>query len=82
MRIVIGEKFRRWSSSSIAFRRRVTGILLVTQNTPLPHYQITESAAGFGHAKRLPPPAASLCAGHAQQFGGESPPANLMEVKA
>ena len=26
--------------------------------------------------------AASLCAGHAQQFGGESPPANLMEVKA
>jgi hypothetical protein len=27
-------------------------------------------------------PAASLCAGHAQQLGGESPPANLMEVKA
>jgi hypothetical protein len=26
--------------------------------------------------------AASLCAGHVQQFGGESPPANLMEVKA
>jgi hypothetical protein len=26
--------------------------------------------------------AAQLCAGHAQQFGGESPPANLMEVKA
>ena len=26
--------------------------------------------------------AASLCAGHAQQFGGESPLANLMEVKA
>jgi hypothetical protein len=25
---------------------------------------------------------ASLCAGHVQQFGGESPPANLMEVKA
>ena len=24
----------------------------------------------------------SLCAGHAQQFGGASPPANLMEVKA
>jgi D-lactate dehydrogenase (cytochrome) len=23
----------------------------------------------------------SLCAGHAQQFGGESPPPNLMEVK-
>ena len=27
-------------------------------------------------------PEASLCAGHAQQFGGASPPANLMEVKA
>ena len=26
--------------------------------------------------------ATSLCAGHAQQFGGASPPANLMEVKA
>jgi hypothetical protein len=26
-------------------------------------------------------PAASLCAGHAQQFGGESPLPNLMEVK-
>ncbi len=26
--------------------------------------------------------AASSCAGHVQQFGGESPPANLMEVKA
>src|SRR5271157_2718783 len=25
--------------------------------------------------------AASLCAGHAQQLGGESPPANLMEVR-
>ena len=25
--------------------------------------------------------AASLCAGHAQQLGGESPPPNLMEVK-
>src|SRR5215831_16637061 len=25
--------------------------------------------------------ATSLCAGHAQQFGGESPPANLMEVR-
>jgi hypothetical protein len=24
---------------------------------------------------------ASLCAGHAQQLGGESPPPNLMEVK-
>jgi len=23
----------------------------------------------------------SLCAGHAQQLGGESPPPNLMEVK-
>ena len=27
-------------------------------------------------------PAASLCAGHVQQLGGGSPPANLMEVKA
>ena len=26
--------------------------------------------------------AASLCAGHVQQLGGESPSANLMEVKA
>ena len=25
--------------------------------------------------------ATSLCAGHAQQLGGESPPPNLMEVK-
>jgi len=27
-------------------------------------------------------PAASLCAGHVQQLEGESPSANLMEVKA
>jgi hypothetical protein len=27
-------------------------------------------------------PAALLCAGHVQQLGGASPPANLMEVKA
>jgi len=26
-------------------------------------------------------PAASLCAGHARQLGGESPLTNLMEVK-
>ena len=26
-------------------------------------------------------PATPLCAGHAQQLGGESPPPNLMEVK-
>ncbi len=26
-------------------------------------------------------PAASLCAGHAQQLGGESPSADLMEVR-
>src|ERR1022692_3219813 len=26
--------------------------------------------------------AVQLCAGHVQQFGGASPPANLMEVKA
>jgi hypothetical protein len=33
---------------------------------------------------RVPHPpavAGSLCAGHAQQLGGESPPPNLMEVK-
>jgi len=30
----------------------------------------------------LAPQQASLCAGHAQKLGGESPPANLMEVKA
>jgi hypothetical protein len=29
----------------------------------------------------LPPKAAKLCAGHAQQFGGASPLPNLMEVK-
>jgi hypothetical protein len=29
-----------------------------------------------------PATGAKLCAGHAQQLGGESPPANLMEVKA
>src|SRR6266568_7183594 len=33
------------------------------------------------HAIASAAPAASLCAGHAQQFGGESPPPNLMEVK-
>jgi len=33
------------------------------------------------HGKPSAAPAASLCAGHAQQLGGESPPANLMEVK-
>ena len=36
-------------------------------------------------ANVLPKPsreAVTLCAGHAQQLGGESPLANLMEVKA
>ncbi len=50
---------------------------------------------GCGEETQIPPhtwrmisraasaaPAASLCAGHAQQLGGESPPANQMEVKA
>src|ERR1017187_9266869 len=40
MRVVIGDRFRRWSSSSIAFRRWVTGILLVTHDSsvrPSPH---------------------------------------------
>src|SRR5271165_127702 len=33
------------------------------------------------HAAASAARAASLCAGHAQQLGGESPPANLMEVR-
>src|ERR1039458_7065617 len=33
MRVVIGDRFRRWSSSSIAFRRWVMGTLLVTQDS-------------------------------------------------
>src|ERR1039458_7849158 len=40
MRVVIGDRFRRWSSSSIAFRRWGTGILLVTHDSsvrPSPH---------------------------------------------
>jgi hypothetical protein len=32
-------------------------------------------------APQVAAPAAELCAGHAQQFGGESPLPNLMEVK-
>jgi len=40
------------------------------------------TAAGGTRAAASAAPAALLCAGHAQQFGGESPPANLMEVKA
>ena len=36
--------------------------------------------AMYAAAPRIP--LALLCAGHAQQFGGASPPANLMEVKA
>jgi hypothetical protein len=37
---------------------------------------------GEQHRPASAAPAALLCAGHVQQFGGASPPANLMEVKA
>ena len=37
--------------------------------------------SGLTHAVASAAPAASLCAGHAQQLGGESPLPNLMEVK-
>ena len=52
-------------------RRCILGIL----HSP---YAILEHQARVASAAR----AASLCAGHAQQLGGASPPANLMEVKA
>jgi hypothetical protein len=44
-------------------------------------YPRISDAACIGHAVASAAPAASLCAGHAQQFGGESPLPNLMEVK-
>jgi hypothetical protein len=41
----------------------------------------TIRTADITHAAASAAPAAPLCAGHAQQLGGESPPANLMEVR-
>src|SRR6266849_1130472 len=43
--------------------------------------QTTVSNACISHALASAARAASLCAGHAQQLGGESPSPNLMEVK-
>jgi len=43
---------------------------------------VEEKPSTDDHALASAAPAASLCAGHVQQFGGASPPANLMEVKA
>ena len=84
MRVVIGDRFRRWSSSSIALRSWVTGILLVTHDSSGSRLLIYREpdARSWLRAASAALQAASLCAGHAQQFGGESPPANLMEVKA
>jgi len=42
---------------------------------------ITARTAGSTTRASVRRTAASLCAGHAQQPGGESPPANLMEVR-
>jgi hypothetical protein len=42
---------------------------------------VEEDPSTDEHALASAAPAASLCAGHAQQFGGESPLPNLMEVK-
>ena len=63
-----------------------------------PHELVAQPLKQFGHRMHLlrptlscyellgcpsaAAPAASLCAGHVQQLGGASPPANLMEVKA
>ncbi len=43
--------------------------------------QTTVSNACISHALASAARAASLCAGHAQQLGGESPLADLMEVR-
>ena len=41
----------------------------------------TSQIVSFEHAAASAARAASLCAGHAQQLGGESPLADLMEVR-
>jgi len=41
----------------------------------------TSQIVSFEHAKASAALAASWCAGHAQQLGGESPLADLMEVR-
>src|SRR3954452_15483676 len=42
----------------------------------------SQTGGGYCDRPSTAAPAASLCAGHAQQLGGESPPLNLMEVKS
>src|ERR1035441_7333205 len=74
MRVVIGDRFRRWSSSSIAFRRWVTGILLVTHDSsvrPSPHSprnrrqflarEASAAVGGFVHP-HITPCGAATCA--------------------
>ena len=70
---MVGAKLRRWSSSSMPADNG-------SQDTSCdPHAtRLVERASRVASAA----PAASLCAGHVQQLGGASPPANLMEVKA
>jgi hypothetical protein len=58
-------------------------VKFTTDPSMTPHYSLVAwGVLKRGHAKASPAPAGSLCAGHAQQLGGESPPVNLMEVKA
>ena len=67
------------SSENLSKPQYITDILIairkprkvVREGTKADQYRRVASAAR----------AASLCAGHAQQLGGESPPPNLMEVK-
>jgi hypothetical protein len=42
---------------------------------------LDHAGSASGETAPQPPAGASLCAGHAQQLGGESPLPNLMEVK-
>jgi len=63
-------------------------VTLVNEATTEHRQTLTNPAGEYTFTAVLPATyrvraqAPSLCAGHAQQLGGASPPANLMEVKA
>jgi len=70
--------------SSIMRRRR--GLIsaigkLPSEGLGFENPQSSQTGACYGDLSSIAAPAVLLCAGHAQQLGGESPLPNLMEVK-
>ena len=84
---VVVAKLRMRMSSIMRWRngvmRRLLGRqdLVIWENNLIQCFREPRSTLG-GEISDKYRNAVSLCAGHVQQFGGASPPANLMEVKA